>query len=74
MFFCWCLVGLIVSANKIKVAVLVRVSILRQFRIMIENQEGHHRKFTFQEGYRELMRRHGTELDERNVELKGLSC
>ncbi|MDQ8189255.1 IS200/IS605 family transposase [Roseibacillus persicicus] len=33
----------------------------------IEKQEEHYRKRTFQEEYRELLRRHGTEWDERYV-------
>lgn len=31
----------------------------------IERQEDHHRKRTFQDEYRELLRRHGVEFDER---------
>ena len=33
----------------------------------IENQEGHHRKMTFQEELRHLSQRHGVEYDERYV-------
>jgi hypothetical protein len=33
----------------------------------IENQEEHHRKITFQDEYRELLRRHGETWDERYV-------
>ena len=33
----------------------------------IANQEAHHRKQTFQDEYREFMRKHGIELDERYV-------
>jgi len=33
----------------------------------IENQEEHHRKITFQDEYRELLRRHGEKWDERYV-------
>ncbi len=33
----------------------------------IENQEGHHRKMTFQDEYRELLRLHGEKWDERYV-------
>ena len=33
----------------------------------IENQEEHHRKITFQDEYRELLRRHGEAWDERYV-------
>src|SRR5206468_2829386 len=33
----------------------------------IANQEEHHRKFTFQEEFREFCCRHGVELDERYV-------
>ncbi len=33
----------------------------------VENQEGHHRKITFKEEYRELLRRHGEKWDERYV-------
>jgi REP element-mobilizing transposase RayT len=33
----------------------------------IENQKEHHRTRTFQEEYRELLRKHGVEFDERHV-------
>ena len=33
----------------------------------VENQEEHHRSRTFQEEYREFLRKHGVEYDERYV-------
>jgi len=33
----------------------------------VETQEEHHRTLTFQEEYRELLRRHGMQFDERYV-------
>lgn len=36
-------------------------------RSYIENQEQHHRTMTFQDEFRELLRRHGMECDERYV-------
>jgi REP element-mobilizing transposase RayT len=36
-------------------------------RKYIDEQEGHHRKLTFQDEFRELLRRHGIEWDERYV-------
>ena len=33
----------------------------------IETQQDHHRTRTFQEEYRELLRKHGVEFDERSV-------
>jgi REP element-mobilizing transposase RayT len=35
--------------------------------LYIDNQREHHRARTFQEEYRELLRRHGVEFDERHV-------
>jgi REP element-mobilizing transposase RayT len=36
-------------------------------RAYVENQEEHHRKMTFQDEFRELLRRHGIAFDERYV-------
>jgi REP element-mobilizing transposase RayT len=36
-------------------------------RRYIENQEEHHRKRTFQEEFKEFLRKHGFEIDERYV-------
>lgn len=41
-----------------------RVESVRQY---IRNQAEHHRKKTFQEEYRQFLRRHGIEIDERRV-------
>ncbi|MBV9123212.1 MAG: transposase [Planctomycetes bacterium] len=38
-----------------------------QVRYYIENQENHHRTKSFQEEFREFLRRHGIEYDERYV-------
>jgi len=43
------------------------VSNLEAVRGYIERQEEHHRRMTFQEEYRALLRKHGTEWDERYV-------
>ncbi len=46
------------SVSKSKVAEVIRY---------IDNQEEHHRTVTFEEEFRELLRRHGVEFDERFV-------
>ena len=43
----------------------VSESNIRQVRSYIENQAEHHRRITFQDGFRELCRRHRIESDER---------
>jgi len=45
----------------------VSPSKLADVRRYIENQEDHHRKMTFQDELRALLRRHGIEFDERYV-------
>ncbi len=45
----------------------VSVSNLEAVRSYIEKQEEHHRRMTFQEEYRALLRKHGAEWDERYV-------
>ena len=45
----------------------VSQSNVEQVRRYIAQQEEHHRRLTFQEEFRELLRRHGLELDERYV-------
>lgn len=45
----------------------VSQSNVEQVRKYIESQEGHHRKFGFQEEVRRLLRKHGLEWDERYV-------
>ena len=48
-------------------AFTVSVSLLARVREYIANQEDHHKKQTFQEEFREFLRRHGIEWDERYV-------
>jgi REP element-mobilizing transposase RayT len=45
----------------------VSQSNMEKVRQYIENQEEHHRRRTFQEEYRELLRRHKIEFDERYI-------
>lgn len=45
----------------------VSPSNVEKVKAYIENQEDHHRKSTFQDEFRELLRRHGIEWDERYV-------
>jgi REP element-mobilizing transposase RayT len=45
----------------------VSVSNVDQVKTYIENQEEHHRTMTFQDEFRELLRRHQIECDERYV-------
>jgi len=45
----------------------VSVSNIDQVRRYIENQREHHREVSFQEEYREFLRRHGIGFDERFV-------
>jgi putative transposase len=45
----------------------VSQSNVEQVKLYIINQEEHHRKMTFQEEFRELLRRHGLECDEKYV-------
>ena len=46
-------------------AFAVSVSLLEKTIQYIKNQEGHHRKITFQEEFIELLKRHKIEYDER---------
>ena len=45
----------------------VSESLVAKARAYLETQEEHHRHQTFQEEFRELLRRHGIEFDERYV-------
>jgi len=45
----------------------VSPSNVKQVKAYIENQEDHHRRMTFQEEFRELLRRHEIEWDERYI-------
>ncbi|RYD70504.1 MAG: transposase [Verrucomicrobiaceae bacterium] len=45
----------------------VSVSNLEAVRVYIEKQEEHHRRMTFQDEYRALLRKHGCAWDERHV-------
>ena len=45
----------------------VSPSIVPQVSAYIQNQEEHHRTLTFQDEFRELLRRHGIEWDEKYV-------
>ena len=45
----------------------VSQSNLDEVKRYIENQEEHHRKMTFQDELRALLKRHGIEFDERYV-------
>jgi len=45
----------------------VSASQIETARRYIAGQEEHHRKISFQDEYRELLRRHGIEFDERSV-------
>jgi REP element-mobilizing transposase RayT len=45
----------------------VSPSNVEQVKLYIENQEEHHRKMTFQEEFREFLRRHEITWDERYV-------
>lgn len=48
-------------------AVSVSPSNVEQVKSYVETQEMHHRTMTFQDEFRELLRRHGIEWDERYV-------
>jgi REP element-mobilizing transposase RayT len=48
-------------------AFAVSFSNINQVRSYLTKQEEHHRRVTFQEEFRELLRRHGLEWDERYV-------
>ena len=45
----------------------VSESNVEQVKLYIANQEEHHRKMTFQEEFRLLLKRHGIQYDERYV-------
>lgn len=45
----------------------VSASNLETVRVYIEQQEQHHKRMTFQDEYRALLRKHGTSWDERYV-------
>jgi hypothetical protein len=48
-------------------AFTVSASQLDKVRAYVRNQERHHRRQTFQDEFRELLRRHGIEFDERYI-------
>jgi REP element-mobilizing transposase RayT len=48
-------------------AFTVSASQLDKVRAYVRNQERHHRRPTFQDEFRELLRRHGIEFDERYI-------
>jgi len=45
----------------------VSASLVEKVRKYIESQEQHHKKFSFQEEFRRLLKKHGIEFDERYV-------
>ena len=45
----------------------VSESNVEELKIYIANQEEHHKRFSYQDEFREICRRHGVEIDERYV-------